>query len=109
MHQDEHKGIKRFSCQFCDRKFQCHGNRLKHERRHIGDKKHKCHICDKGKVMSTKNLSLSLPMKTNVIYHQYYPGFIEKQELKNHMKVHEKRNQSNNHDDSKSISNIVSQ
>lgn len=68
MHQDEHKGIKRFTCQFCDRQFQCHGNKLKHERRHVGDKKHKCHICDK--------------------------GFIEKQELKSHLKVHEKRNNS---------------
>lgn len=57
MHQDEHKGIKRFSCQFCDRKFQCHGNKLKHERRHIGEKKHKCQLCDKGKSLSSRSLA----------------------------------------------------
>lgn len=64
MHQDQHKGIKRFTCKFCERKFQCHANKLKHERRHIGEKRHKCDHCDK--------------------------AFIEKQELKNHMKVHER-------------------
>ena len=64
MHQDQHLGIMRFSCKFCERRFQCHANKLKHERRHIGDKKHKCEKCDK--------------------------AFIEKQELKNHMKVHDR-------------------
>lgn len=54
MHQDEHKGIKRFTCRFCDRRFQCHGNKLKHERRHIGLKKHKCQFCDKGKLVVLK-------------------------------------------------------
>lgn len=57
MHQDEHQGIKRFCCKFCNRKFQCHGNKLKHERRHIGDKKHKCEVCDKGKVEQTLEFS----------------------------------------------------
>jgi len=65
MHQDHHKGIKRFTCKFCERKFQCHANKLKHERRHIGEKKNCCELCNK--------------------------AFIEKQELKNHMKVHERR------------------
>lgn len=64
MHQDEHLGIKRFVCKFCDRKFQCLANKLKHERRHIGEKKYKCEICEK--------------------------AFIEKPELKSHLKVHEK-------------------
>lgn len=66
MHQDQHKGIKRFTCMYCERKFQCHANKLKHERRHIGEKKHKCDQCEK--------------------------AFIEKQELRNHLKVHEKMN-----------------
>lgn len=65
MHQDQHQGIKRFACQFCERKFQCLANRLKHERRHVGEKKHKCDRCEK--------------------------AFIEKQELKNHLKVHDKQ------------------
>lgn len=64
MHQDEHMGIKRFVCKFCDRRFQCLANKLKHERRHIGEKKYKCDVCEK--------------------------AFIEKPELKSHLKVHEK-------------------
>uniref|UniRef100_A0A6G1SHB3 Zinc finger protein 28 n=1 Tax=Aceria tosichella TaxID=561515 RepID=A0A6G1SHB3_9ACAR len=72
MHQDQHNGIKRFSCKFCDRKFQCHANKAKHERRHLGVKRFKCDDCDK--------------------------AFIEKQELKNHQKVHAKN-------DTKKISN----
>lgn len=64
MHLDEHKGIKRFDCQYCGRKFQCQANKSKHERRHLGIKRHRCDKCDK--------------------------AFIEKQELKNHIKVHEK-------------------
>lgn len=64
MHQDEHKGIKRFDCQHCGRKFQCQANKSKHERRHLGIKRFKCEKCDK--------------------------AFIEKQELRNHLKVHDK-------------------
>ena len=64
MHQDQHNGIKRFVCKFCDRKFQCHANKAKHERRHLGVKRFKCDECDK--------------------------AFIEKQELRNHQKVHNK-------------------
>jgi uncharacterized Zn-finger protein len=64
MHQDQHNGIKRFVCKFCDRKFQCHANKAKHERRHLGVKRFKCDECDK--------------------------AFIEKQELRNHQKVHAK-------------------
>lgn len=41
---------------------------MKHERRHEGIKNHKCDICSK--------------------------AFIEKQELKNHLKTHDKRRES---------------
>lgn len=81
-HQDEHQGIKRFVCQFCERQFQCYGNKLKHERRHIGDKKHKCSVCPK--------------------------GFIEKQELRNHMRIHD-RNQYRINDSSQTKDTVAEQ
>lgn len=92
MHQDQHQGFKRFTCKFCSRQFQCHGNKLKHERRHIGDKKHKCHICDKGKLTGlflSDCVSYSVLVLIDIFLTPI--AFIEKQELKNHLKVHERR------------------
>lgn len=91
MHQDQHKGIKRFTCKFCDRRFQCHANKLKHERRHIGIKRHKCELCDKGKWVSKRKFDSVSHVLNYSPFKLSTSAFIEKQELRNHLKVHEKQ------------------
>ena len=58
-----HKGIKEYSCSFCEKDFMQKQHLVMHERRHRGDKRYKCDKCEK--------------------------AFVEPAGLRNHLKVHE--------------------
>ena len=55
--QDRHKGIKKFPCDFCEKRFFDNGKLKVHRRIHTGERPYKCCVCEKTFVQS-KDLKL---------------------------------------------------
>nr|XP_029714604.1 zinc finger protein 501-like [Aedes albopictus] len=60
----DHKNYQPFQCEYCSRRFNAHGNLLKHIRRHLQMKTHICPHCEKG-FTNTGELKVHIRVHTN--------------------------------------------